>query len=388
MRDIGGNVRAWYWNVANAAGPGTLLCDTNTTISINTALTGTAAATPAAASYMNNPAFNITQVQDLIVDENSAWVGGPQPVPPPGQLIQRPWNYWYDLIITPNVSGKPDNPVKWSQPPKRIAPNVFLGWDEVSVRPWIPLMADDWLCKDQRPVTDVHWWGSFRDWVEPEPPMLPDAFHIGIWTDVPKNADDIHSFSHPGKMVWQYICNNYVWNFAGYDKDPRAADMPDPTTDPSTVVTAGTVDTTVVQPAVHDACFQFYCVLPETAWFYQTPLDNGNGRVYWLSIAAIYDASQGDPTHPWGWKTRPRFFNDDAVRIFSLADGSWPPVVGSAWQSGQPVEFPENISWDLAFELTTNKPEPVEPSPDLNFDRLVNWRDFAIMAGKWLATMP
>ena len=387
MRDINGNIRAWYWNVAAAAGPGTLACDVTTTISINTSLTGTAAATPASASYMNNPAFDITQVQDLIVDENNAWVGGAQPVPPPGQLIQRPWNYWYDLIITPNVSGKPDKPVKWSQPPKKIAPNVLLGWDEVSVRPWVPLMADDWLCKDQRPVTDVHWWGSFLNWLESEPPLLPAAFHIGIWTDVPKNADDFHSFSHPGKMVWQYICTDYQWNFVGYDKDPRAADNPDPV-DPSTVVTAGTVDTTVVQPAVHDACFQFYCVLPQSAWFYQKPLDNGSGRVYWLSIAAIYDPDQGDPVHPWGWKTRPRFFNDDAVRIFSLIDGNWPPVVGSAWQSGKPVAFPDHISWDLAFELTTNKPEPVEPSPDLNFDRLVNWRDFAIMANKWLATVP
>jgi hypothetical protein len=297
----------------------------------------------------------------------------------------RPWNYWYDLIITPNDSVKPDDPVKWSQPPVEIGPRIFLGWDELSVRPWRPLMADDWLCEDQRPVTDIHWWGSFLKWLEPEPPLLPDAFHFGIWTDVPKDADNLHSFSHPGKLIWEHVCRDYKWNFAGYDKDPRKTDTTDPTLSHVT-------DTTVIQPAVHDSCFQFYCNLPQDKWFYQKPRENGKGRVYWLSIAAIYNPDQGDPQYPWGWKTRPHYFNDDAVRIWKLVDGSgsetWPPVKGVVWQDGKPVEFPQGISWDLAFELTTNKPEPVGPSPDLNLDNIVNWLDVAIVANSWLETIP
>jgi hypothetical protein len=244
-------------------------------------------------------------------------------------------------------------------------------------------MADDWMCEDQRPVTDVHWWGSHLGWTEPEPPQMPMAFHIGIWTDVPKNPNDPTSFSHPGQMIWQHVCYNYVWNFAGYDKDPRYADPADPTD-----TTGTTVDATVIQPAVQDSCFQYYCVLPQSEWFYQKPSANGTGQVYWLSIAAMYGPDQPDPVYPWGWKTRPHFFNDDAVRIHNTQDGTWPPVVGSIWLDGKPVEFPDHVSWDLAFELTTDRPESVTPSPDINLDGIVNYLDVAIVANWWLTAGP
>jgi hypothetical protein len=377
LQDINGNIRAWYWNVAAAVGPGTLACGVATTININTSLTGPGAANPAAFSYMNNPAFDITQVQSLIVDENWVWVGGAQPVPPPGQIQSSMWNYWYDLIITPNQQIKPENPLKWSQPPVQIEPHVFLGWDEVSIRRQPPLLADDWLCQDQRPVTDIHWWGSFLDWDEPEhPPVMPVGFHLGIWSDVPADADDLDSFSHPGRLVWEYICTAYEWNFAGFDKDPRTTDDP---TNP---------DGTVSQPLARDACFQFFCLLPEEHWFHQEPRPNGLGRVYWLSIAAIYDPTQPIPQYPWGWKTRPHHFNDDAVRIYQVQSGIWPPALHDIFQDGTPLEYPEKVSWDLAFELTTNKPEPIGPCADLNLDGIVNLVDYSIMSSQWLEPCP
>ena len=377
MRDINGKIRGWYWNVGAAPGPGMIQTGLMTTISINTALTGTAAASPIAASYTSDAGFDITKVVDLVFDENFSWVAS-APVPPPGTTDPKPWNYWYNLLITPNNDVKPSNPLKWSQPPFEIGQNIFLGWDEVSVRPAPPLLADDWICKDARPVTDVHWWGSFLHWVEPEMPLnVPVGFHLAIWTDKPKDPDNYNSFSHPQEMIWEHFCNNYEWNFAGYDKDPRK-DGVDP---------ADGDDVTVFDPLAHDACFQFTCYIPEDQWFHQEPLDNGQGRVYWLSIAAMYpDAAI--PEYPWGWKTRPHYFNDDAVRIYSLADGSWPAGLGAAWGSGQPLEFPENISWDLAFELTTTKEPLDEPNPDLNHDGIVNLQDLAILAARYLVRWP
>jgi hypothetical protein len=378
MQDINGNIRAWYWNVAPAPGPGTLQCGVTTAITIDTALGGIAAATPAAASYMNNPLFDITQVLDLLVDENWTWVGGAQPVPPPGQVVARMWNYWHDLIITPNAVVKPDNPIKWTQPPVEIKPRIFLGWDELSVLDYPPLMADDWLCEDRRPVTDVHWWGSFLGWEKPDrPPLMPIAFQLGIWTDVPEDPADPLSFSHPGRLVWMHLCSDYQWNFAGFDKDPRKTDS---TVDPATG--------TVFQPTAKDACFQFYCLLDPNDWFYQKPRQSGRGTVYWLSIAAVYDPDIGDPEFPWGWKTRPHHFNDDAVRIFQLDDGSWPPNIGSNFLSGQPVEYPEKLSWDLAFELTTNEPEREVPVLDVDLSGIVDWKDFAHFANQWLTVWP
>ncbi len=381
MQDINGNIRAWYWNVAAAPGPGTLQCGVPTPVSVNGALTGVGAATPAAAGYMNNPGFDITKVQNFIVDENYNWVGGATPVPPPGQPIPRMWNYWYDVIVTPNPQVKPKDPVKWSQPPVQCGPRIFLGWDERSMRNKPPLMADDWLCIDKRPVTDIHWWGSFLKWAKPDkPPQKPVAFHIAIWTDVPKDPNDYKSFSHPGRLVWEHICTQYQMQFVGYDKDPRKH--------------LGTTDPTgaVLQPAVHDSCFQFYCKLPQSEWFYQEPGPCGR-NIYWLSIAAIYAQTAAEPLYPWGWKTRPHFFNDDAVRIWSILPNptglNWPPQIGSAWAHGEPVEYPRCISWDLAFELTTNRdcpPAPLEADFDVN--GIVNFLDFAFFAGQWLSIWP
>jgi len=100
MRDVNGNIRAWYWNVGLLA-TDPIQPNIPTTITINTALLGVTAATPQATAYMNNPAFDITQVLTFIFDENAIWVGG-TPVPPPGQIDPRPWNYWQNLIVKPN----------------------------------------------------------------------------------------------------------------------------------------------------------------------------------------------------------------------------------------------------------------------------------------------
>ena len=377
-----GPIRAWYWN----CGVGKPIpWNTPTTITIDLSKTGVTAATPIASSYVNNPAFNLATVQFIIVDEGGVWVGGAVNAPKPGGGIPGMWNYWHNLVVSANpppaaVASKWY--VKWSQPPDPIDPNadtpVFNGWDELSDYINPPIVADDWRCKDDRPVTDIHWWGSFIGWNLPlPPPIMPKAFHIGIWNNIPDpNPGDPTVFSHPNEMVWENYCDNWVWNFAGYDEDPRAQQ--------------------------DDTCFQFTQLLSQDEWFWQDPCDpcDPNGRVYWLSIAAIYDpCDYTDPEfYPWGWKTRPHFFNDDAVQITNTTnpvDGnSWPGApltVGHQWVAGGPIFWPDpNFSWDVAFELTTNKPAyHDDPIPgDLNFDKIVNLFDLDIMGGRWLNSVP
>lgn len=398
IQDVAGAIRSWSWFV----GPGgPIPWNVPTQVTINTAILGLPAATPMASGFANNPLFNITQSQLLVVDENAQWVGGPNPIPPPGQQIPRMWNYWQNTMVTPNIPGKPPTPTKWSQPPEMIEqhePPLFRGWDEVSLYSQPPIVADDWPCTDRRPVTDIHWWGSFIGWDQPYPPPLPSKFHIGIWTDVPADPTGT-SPSHPGKLIWENYCSTYEWNFAGYDVDPRGI-MP------------------------WETCFQFNQKLEPEQWFYQDPGPNER-NIYWLSIAAIYcdcnadftgdgvvdladfaifqscygqppvgtckqadlncdgqinaldvaifqcqlQAGWPDPSccggtqvqYPWGWKTRPHFFQDDAYRIFSV-DNAWPPKLGSSCLEGTPIEW-QGESWDLAFELTTIEVE--EPRNDL-----------------------
>jgi hypothetical protein len=289
------------------------------------------------------------------------------------------WNYWHNLSVTPkSPSGGANSKwyVKWSQPPVVLNepndPALIDGWDEVSMTqrlpndPNTPIMADDWQCDTDRPVTDIHWWGSFKGWTQPTlPPILPTAFHIGIWTDQPDpnptpGIHDDQDWSHPLTLVWENVCDTSVWNFAGYDLDPRIGD-PD--------------------FQENEACFQWAQFLSQDEWFHQEEGTN----VYWVSIAAIYPANTA----------RPHYYNDDAVRIIGTTDGTWPPVLGSTltMTDCDPIHIGE-VSWDLAFELTTNEPAYKDnPIPGdiagagddgLEPDGAVNLTDLAVMAGNWL----
>ncbi len=379
LTDINGKQCSWSWNV-----PGNIpVTPPPTTITINTnniATLGINAPAPAAASFAITPGFDITQIVSFFINETFHTTPGvfPAPVPGPGSTQKLYWNAWDEFQVLPNVGGS--TPVvntkwwlKWSQPPVEQQEKIF-GWDDRSTIAFPPLLADDWECSDYRPVTDVHWWGSFIGWTQPYPPtgQLPQGFHIGIWTDVP--VSPTNPFSHPGNLVWENKCESFVWNFAGYDLDPR-----DPT--------QGGIE--------NEACFQFAQFLSQDQWFHQKPNpETGNKTIYWISIGAYYSPNQ-TIQYPWGWKTRPKFFNDDAVRSYVIQnpDGStWPNAagnlqLGATWQQGQPIEYPAGKSWDLSFELTTNEKEPgkcYDNPGDIDHDCKVDLTDFTLLAQDWL----
>ncbi|HUW19930.1 MAG TPA: DNRLRE domain-containing protein [Sedimentisphaerales bacterium] len=392
LEDAAGRQRGWYWRVAPNPGPpppGMIQCSPafgqgGTTITIDLSQTGLNAATPTASSYSNNPFFDITNIKNFIFDEDNVFVGATQ-APAPGSGIAASWNYWYNLIVAtkvPPVTGGLSSKyyVKWGQRPlvqDANQPNILLGWNEYSNYNWRPIVADDWLCTDNRPITDIHWWGSFFWWTQPTaPPVLPQAFHIGIWSDVPVGMDPCVPFSHPGMLIWENYCDNYVWSFAGYDTFPGM--------DPN---------------LPKETCFQFNQLLSEDEWFYQDPCapwdPDPRGTVYWLSISAIYGPTQPWTPYQWGWKTRKPSWNDDAVAIFDVeyqpfdwpvgySPPTWPPGFGAWWKAGTPIEFPAGVSWDMAFELTTNRPGPNDLISDLNNDGAVDFKDFAKLANEWL----
>ena len=198
-------------------------------------------------------------------------------------------------------------------------------------------MADDWLCNNSNPVTDIHWWGSYAGYMDNVPPTDVIGFHIGIWTDVPANADQ--PWSHPGKMIWQWrpTMADLKQKYVGCDFHP------DFMTD-------------------IDACFKYNFQIPKKQWFHQ----KGDVNVYWISISAIYPDDYL-PQWPWGWKTRPHFYNDDAVRIFDPTA----PIPGSVFRMGEPIKDRQGKSWDMAFELSTI----CNCLGDFNGDSMVNGAD-------------
>ena len=126
--------------------------------------------------------------------------------------------------------------LKWSQPPIEWTPMsrtpLYCGWDERSiVTPfqW-KVVADDFRCIGNIPITSVHWWGSYIGWAYSNPPALSeDGFYIGFWTNVAAGKDPDIPFSYPGKLIWQTYRNEYDKDFVGYDEFPRNKIADNPT---------------------------------------------------------------------------------------------------------------------------------------------------------------
>ena len=242
------------------------------------------------------------------------------------------------LMLSAGVAaaGATNDPIKWSQPPRLlntpdpVAQRLILGWDEVSMTD-LPIVADDFACKKREYITDLHWWGSYPGYSEEAgqaPPQHPQAFLIRFWSDVAAGEDpnaDIW-WSHPGKVLHKIVCENYMVEPYGYDIDPHLFEE------------TGQVE-------IVDRCFQYNQKLDPKEYFLQEGTED-DPKVYWISIQAVFDASQ-EPPYPWGWKTRPHFFNDDAVVGRTTTEGvfGWRPIVDEAGNS-----------WDMAYELTV--PEP------------------------------
>ena len=109
------------------------------------------------------------------------------------------------LLCTMSWAADGDE-IKWRQ-----VPDMAFGVNIESIEP-SPLVADDWQCTDPRPVTDVHFWGSYIGWQEnlPQPdPPTPGVlgFIIRFYKDVPAGVD--RPYSHPGDLLYAIRVDNF-----------------------------------------------------------------------------------------------------------------------------------------------------------------------------------
>jgi hypothetical protein len=256
--------------------------------------------------------------------------------------------YFVPEVEVPPEPKPPAEHLKWSQPPVEWDPMsktpIYCGWNEPSfcVKPSVPgavlpalwhIVADDFRCLGDMPVTSVHWWGSYEGWDGREPPdTKPAAWQIGFWSNVPANPDAKPAFSHPGKLLWQIEipAERVHEEWAGIDRFPQ-------------------------KPS--DTCFQYYVQLKPREYFWQNPQGRDpalrESDIYWISITAIYPPIL-IPFPQWGWKTRPQHWMDDAVRF--EVQGELP--VGFTNEFGieelTSTSCGEKQSYDMAFELDTD----------------------------------
>jgi hypothetical protein len=96
------------------------------------------------------------------------------------------------------------NATKYIQPP-----NLNGGYD-IWNQP--NALADDFVCTNTGPITDIHLWGS---WALDKALTNNLTFYIGILSDVPVSATN--SYSHPGNLLWSNVFypGQYVESFWG-----------------------------------------------------------------------------------------------------------------------------------------------------------------------------
>jgi hypothetical protein len=204
-------------------------------------------------------------------------------------------------------------------------PDLAAGMDVLTSTP--KLLADDFLCSETGPITDIHIWASW----------LNDDFgaphtDLYLFSDIPADQSPT-GYSMPGELLWsQHFHPNQI------EVGPTLQTQEEPFYDPNQDELIGS-DNLVVQ-------YNFF-IDRETAFVQE------EGQVYWLGVQKrnIEDELM------MGWKTTADQFNDSAVFADFTPDtalpGMEPPGQSMTWNQVLDPATQEPI--DLAFVIT---PEP------------------------------
>ncbi len=177
------------------------------------------------------------------------------------------------------------------------------------------IVADDFLCTESGPITDIHIWGSYAD----DESLANKNFILLIYADIPVDPPSV-MYSRPGALLWFY--DTWV-----YDEILWADGLQEIFWNPATG--ESTVDTMVWQ-------YNFDIPIDEA-------FDQVEGTIYWLGVVEMH----GDVT--FGWKTSVDHWNDYAVWSGDPI-GPWNEILNPA---GDLYEV------DMSFVITT----PYSPSP-------------------------
>lgn len=192
-----------------------------------------------------------------------------------------------------------DRPVIWSQLPDL----TVNGDDHFSNNKTgdATLVADDFIISDGRPITDIHWWGSYLGALD-----APDGFWIKLWSDKtgadPSQPDTAATDINNAGFSRYFTFGQVNEELYGYQSGPNLS------------------------------AYQYYVDIAGDPFYEEA------GTVYWISIQAV-----GSTT--WGWKYT--FSGQD------LGDNAVVTALAYPGQVSWPETFQKIDGKNMAFELTT-----------------------------------
>jgi len=200
-------------------------------------------------------------------------------------------------------------------------------------------LADDFLCTETSPITDIHVWGSWHNDMLPfgDPDLV--IFTVVIHADIPADESPT-GYSMPGEAL-----AGWTFNPGDFIAQPWQEGTPEGWFDPPDYW----------EPVGDFTCWQYnFSINPVVAFIQQGTPDEP--IVYWLAVQAM----PLDPSAHFGWKTSLDHWNDDAV--WAVGPATWGELI---YPQGHPFE---GESIDLAFVIENigvdwgDAPDPPYPT--------------------------
>ena len=332
-----------------------------------------------------------TSWETNLFDDAVIWAGQYDPVPTWYEMFwpEYPWPFLfvpatetefnYQVFISPPFEGRPSvgmafelltdicprRTAKWSRMPDMVEGTDMWSWFVAGEQQPASrfLRADDFI-SDGRPISDIHWWGSYSNWwwwvegseTNPVPPpgtgpghLRPLGFRLS-WHE--------HSEQPPCGLPGNLITNIFVpideCHESFYGTVHQAWVVP---------ASTGAGPQRVDEYFEHE--YQYYVDLLDV----DAPWPEREGGHYWLNIEAEFEAGFNPTAEQfmhggWGWKIA-EIQTDPTCppAVFDRASGGWLPD-----PTGLPPGHPRKADmleyeYDLAFELTTHIPDTNAPSP-------------------------
>ncbi len=213
---------------------------------------------------------------------------------------------------------------KWLQLPDVTPHGIDI---RVDSNEGLRIIADDFECTSTDKITDVHFWGSWRQ--DKKYDIL--RIHLSIYDDDP--ATKINPYSKPNNLLWQKDFHKGEFKEKLYYEVRKPGEW---WLDPVKNIIKEGADRQIWKIDID--------INPDEAFMQQgTP---ENPKIYWLAIRV--DTNDGQ----FGWKTRrwPDHFMDDAVwDVGSELPRLWKEL---RYPKKHPYYDIERNSIDMAFQLT------------------------------------